>query len=54
MRCLVAHVGKKVALDDFAALVAHLGDVVAAGVLKFTATDGRFYTDYYPRSFIIE
>lgn len=23
-------------------------------VLKFTATDGRFYSDYYPRSFIIE
>lgn len=22
-------------------------------VLKFTATDGRFYADYYPRSFII-
>ena len=23
-------------------------------VLKFTATDGRFYSDYYPRSFILE
>ena len=23
-------------------------------VLKFTATDGRFYSDYYPRSFVIE
>ena len=23
-------------------------------VLKFTATDGRFYSDFYPRSFIIE
>ena len=23
-------------------------------VLKFTATDGRFYGDYYPRSFVIE
>jgi len=23
-------------------------------VLKFTAIDGRFYSDYYPRSFIIE
>ena len=23
-------------------------------VLKFTATSGRFYSDYYPRSFIIE
>ena len=23
-------------------------------VLKFTATDGRFYSDYYPRSFIID
>ena len=23
-------------------------------VLKFTATDGRFYSDYYPRSFFIE
>ena len=22
-------------------------------VLKFTATDGRFYSDYYPRSFIL-
>ena len=23
-------------------------------VLKFTATDGRFYSDFYPRSFVIE
>ena len=23
-------------------------------VLKFTATDGRFYSDYYPRSFVLE
>ena len=23
-------------------------------VLKFTATDGRFYSDFYPRSFMIE
>ncbi len=23
-------------------------------VLKFVATDGRFYSDYYPRSFVIE
>ena len=23
-------------------------------VLKFTATDGRFYSDYYPRSFVID
>ena len=23
-------------------------------VLKFTATDGRFYSDYYPRTFVIE
>ena len=23
-------------------------------VLKFTATDGRFYSDFYPRSFILE
>ena len=23
-------------------------------VLKFTATDGRFYSDFYPRSFLIE
>ena len=23
-------------------------------VLKFTASDGRFYSDYYPRSFVIE
>jgi general stress protein 26 len=23
-------------------------------VLKFTATDGRFYSDYFPRSFVIE
>jgi general stress protein 26 len=23
-------------------------------VLKFTAIDGRFYSDYYPRSFVIE
>ena len=23
-------------------------------VLKFTATDGRFYCDFYPRSFVIE
>ena len=22
-------------------------------VLKFTATDGRFYSDFYPRSFVI-
>ena len=22
-------------------------------VLKFTATDGRFYSDYYPRSFVL-
>ena len=22
--------------------------------LKFTATDGRFYSDFYPRSFVIE
>ena len=23
-------------------------------VLKFTAIDGRFYSDFYPRSFVIE
>ena len=23
-------------------------------VLKFTATDGRFYSDYYPRTFVLE
>ena len=23
-------------------------------VLKFTATDGRFYSDFYPRSFVIQ
>ena len=23
-------------------------------VLKFTATDGRFYSDFYPRSFVLE
>ena len=23
-------------------------------VLKFTAFDGRFYSDFYPRSFVIE
>ena len=23
-------------------------------VLKFTATDSRFYSDFYPRSFVIE
>ena len=23
-------------------------------VLKFTATDGRFYSDFYPRSFVIK
>lgn len=23
-------------------------------VLKFTADDGRFYSDFYPRSFVIE
>jgi general stress protein 26 len=23
-------------------------------VLRFTATDGRFYSDFYPRSFVIE
>lgn len=23
-------------------------------VLKFTAADGRFYSDFYPRSFVIE
>ena len=23
-------------------------------VLKFIATDGRFYSDFYPRSFVIE
>ena len=23
-------------------------------VLKFTATDGRFYSEFYPRSFVIE
>ncbi|MBO6251845.1 MAG: pyridoxamine 5'-phosphate oxidase family protein [Muribaculaceae bacterium] len=23
-------------------------------VLKFTATDGRFYSDFYPKSFVIE
>ena len=23
-------------------------------VLKFTATDGRFYSDFYPRSFVID
>ena len=23
-------------------------------VLKFTATDGRYYSDFYPRSFVIE
>ena len=22
-------------------------------VLKFTATDGRFYSDFYPRSFVL-
>ena len=22
-------------------------------ILKFTATDGRFYSDFYPRSFVI-
>ena len=23
-------------------------------VLRFTATDGRFYSDFYPRSFVID
>ena len=23
-------------------------------VLRYTATDGRFYSDFYPRSFVIE
>jgi general stress protein 26 len=23
-------------------------------VLKFSASDGRFYSDFYPRSFVIE
>ena len=23
-------------------------------VLKFTATDGRFYSDFYPRRFVIK